>query len=129
MKLIDEIIDVTEEYAITSATTTPDWPLMGTSGINPIVMIELVAQTTGVCNGWKEMKTNDAKLGGRGWIVGIKKADFLLDWIPLNYRLTTRTENMFGFDNYLEIKGIIHNHETPVGNVVLQVFRSEKDNS
>ena len=89
MKLIDEIIESDDEKAVTESLVTKKWPLFKETYVNSIIIIELVAQTASVCIGYKELKKNDEKLEGKGWLVGVKNASFYLDKIALNSRITT----------------------------------------
>jgi len=125
MKLVDEIIEVDGETAITGAVVTRRWPLFRDGYADPLVLIELVAQTAGICRGWKEISQNPEKAIPEGWIVGIKKAKFFVSRIPLNTRITTRSENRVTFDNYLEIYGISEIASEPAGELTLQVYGTD----
>ena len=86
LKLIDTITFVDQEHAVTRATVKESWPLYSGDAVSAIVLIELAAQTAGVCIGWNEkMKTSGPKGEARGWLVGIKKAHFYNDKIHVLY--------------------------------------------
>lgn len=125
MKLIDEIIEADDGKAVTGSLVTEKWPLFKETHVNSIIIIELVAQTASVCIGYKELKKNDGKLGGKGWLVGIKKASFFLDKIALNSRITTCSKINFNFDNYTQILGTAKTGSKLIGEISLQVLRSE----
>ncbi len=125
MKLIDKIIEADDEKAITEATVTGKWPLFEENYVNSIIIIELVAQTASVCIGYKELKKTNEKLGGRGWLVGIKNASFNLDKIPLNTKIITCSKHHFNFENYTQILGTATIGSDLIGEVNLQVLRSE----
>jgi len=125
MKLIDKIIKSDDEKAVTESLVTEKWPLFKETYVNSIIIIELVAQTASVCIGYKELKKNDEKLGGKGWLVGIKNASFFLDKIPLNSRITTCSRINFNFNNYTQILGTVKTGSKHIGEVNLQVLRSE----
>jgi len=125
MKLVDEIIEVDVETAVTGAVVTEQWPLFRDGYTDPAVLIELVAQTAGICRGWQEISRNPEKAVPRGWIVGIKKAKFFVSRIPLNTRIITRSENRVTFDNYLEIYGTSEIASELAGELILQVYGSE----
>ena len=128
LKLIDTIISVDEEHAVTRAKVKESWPLLSGDAVNAIVLIELAAQTAGVCIGWNEkMKTSGPKAEARGWLVGIKKAHFYIDKIPLNTCITTRSENRLVVENYNEITATIRIRQTLVGEIILQIFRATPD--
>lgn len=125
MKLIDEIIESDDEKAVTESVVTKKWPLFKETGVNSIIIIELIAQTASVCIGYKELKKKGEKLGGKGWLVGIKNASFFLNEIPLDSRITTCSRINFNFDNYTQIHGTAKTDSKLIGEVNLQVLRSE----
>ncbi|RLC00730.1 MAG: hypothetical protein DRI57_31950, partial [Deltaproteobacteria bacterium] len=47
MKLIDRIIEVDDETALTESVVTREWPLYDGNSVNSIILIELAAQTAG----------------------------------------------------------------------------------
>ena len=125
MKLVDEIIEVNEKRAVTFATVTDQWPLLKDETVHALVCIELVAQTAGISNCWNGIKKHGEHFVNRGWIVGIKKAVFYIDSIPLNTRITTRTENQFDFEGYIEILGTVEIASKVIAEVRLQLMQSE----
>ena len=128
LKLIDTIISVDQEHAVTRATVKESWPLLSGDAVSTIVLIELAAQTAGVCIGWNEkMKTSGPKGEVAGWLAGIKKAHFYIDKIPLNTCITIRSENRLVVENYNEITATIRIRQTLVGEIILQIFRATPD--
>lgn len=124
MKLVDKIIEVDETTAVTESTVTDQWPLLQNNFVNPLVLIEVVAQTSAVSIGWKELKENGNDARGKGWLVGIKTADFFIDRIPLNNRIRTWVKINFNLDYYTEILGISKIGSDLVSEIVLQVLRN-----
>jgi len=125
MKLIGEIIASDDEKAVTESIVTKNWPLVKETYVNSIIIIELIAQTASVCIGYKELKKTDGKLGGKGWLVGIKNASFFLDKIALNSKVITCSKINYNFDNYTQILGTAKTGSKLIGEVNLQVMRSE----
>jgi predicted hotdog family 3-hydroxylacyl-ACP dehydratase len=125
MKLVDKIIQVDEDAAITESFVTARWPLSQDNGVNPLVFIELTAQTAAVCIGWKKLK-EQGDHNGRGWLVGIKSAVFYADTIPLQTLVRTHARINFSLDNYTEIHGEVTEGPTIMGEIILQVLRDEK---
>lgn len=125
LKLIDTIIAVDQEHAVTRATVKESWPLLSGDAVSTIVLIELAAQTAGVCIGWNEkMKTSGPKGEARGWLVGIKKAHFHVDRIPLDTCITIRAENRLVVGNYKEIAATARIGQTIVGEIILQILHA-----
>lgn len=122
MKLIDRVLEIGEETAATAATVTDRWPLFDRTGVSPLVLIELVAQTAGIFVGWWERRMSDENADGKGWLVGIKRARFFVEELPLNARVVTRVRNRIKMDNYLEFIGESSVNEAPAGEIALQVL-------
>ncbi len=127
MRLIDRIVSVDEETAVTESTVTACWPMLQGNATNPVALIEVVAQTAAVSIGWKEVHIKGKKGGNKGWLVGIKKADFRVTDLPIGTRITTHTQKGFHFENYHEISGNVQLDGETVCEAVLQVFWSEED--
>ncbi len=124
MKLIDSIIEVNKEGAVSESTVTEKWPLIEGDSINPIVLIELVAQTAGICIGWEELKKKGKNIEGKGWLAGVKEARFYRETIPLGSQIITEVKKVFDFENYHEILGMIRVGGDLVGRVSVQVVKS-----
>lgn len=127
MKLVDEIIDVDERKAVTASTVTENWPMFEAGSANCIVLVELVAQTAGVCIGWKEYQAKGNNEGGTGWIVGVKEAVFHCDAIPLNSRIITESERVFQVELYTEIAGVARMGDQILAEIKLQVVQSDSN--
>ena len=123
MKLIEEIIEVNEKKAVTASTVNDKWPLYNNNSVDPIVMIELVAQTAGVAVAWERRNEVDAGVGG--WLVGIKKANFSIESIPHGTRLITEVMPLYKHDTYGAFKGTVTNGQDVIGTVEIQAFRPE----
>jgi len=127
MRLIDTIVSVDQDHAVTRATVSPDWPLMTADGANPIVLIELAAQTAGVCLGWSETAKPEEQRGqSGGWLVGIKRAHFSIDRLPGGTCITIRSDTTMAVDQYKEITAAADVDGNPVGEVQLQVLQAGK---
>lgn len=124
MKLIDSIIEVNEEGAVSESTVTEKWPLIEGDSINPIVLIELVAQTAGICIGWEELKKKGKNTEGKGWLAGVKEALFYWQRIPLGSKIITEVKKVFDFENYHEILGLVRVGGDLVGKVSVQIVKS-----
>ena len=128
LKLIDTIISVDQEHAAARATVKKSWPLLSGDDVNPLVLIELAAQTAGVCIGWTEkMKPNGPQGEARGWLVGIKKAHFYIEKIPLGTGITTRSDIHLIIDNYKEIAASITIGDKLAAEINLQILQAAPD--
>jgi predicted hotdog family 3-hydroxylacyl-ACP dehydratase len=125
MRLIDEIIDVDEKSAVTQATVTDQWPFFNGQAVHSLVLIELVAQTAGISNCWEGIRKHGEDFVTKGWLVGIKQSHFHVHAIPLNTLITTRTENQFIFENFIEILGTVEIGSNIVAEISLQLIQSD----
>ena len=125
MKLVDEILAVDDTTAVTLSVVSEKWPTAGGGGACAVTLVELVAQTAGICIGWRELRKHGNTKGGRGWLVGIKKAVFMKDPIPLGARVVTSAEKKFSFEGLSEITGTVRIGEEPIADVTLQVVQEE----
>lgn len=123
MKLVEEIIEVDEEKAITLSIASYNWPLFNGNAINVLILIEIVAQTAGICNCWNGIRIQGEKFVRKGWLVGIKQSHFFVDVIPLNTRIITTSKNIFKFDNFRETAGTVHIGSKVVGEIILQLVQ------
>ena len=128
MKLIDDIIRVDEEAAVTESIVKQDWPLFADDSVSPLVLIELTAQTAGVSMGWEESVLKGKDIEGRlGWLVGVKEARFHLDRIPTNSRIRISARRDFCFENYYEVVGTAEIGSQLVGEIRLQIVHPDSD--
>jgi len=120
LRLIDEVLEMDEDYAVTAAVITPQWPMLADGAANPIVLIELVAQTAAALGGLKVKKKDKGGPAGKGLLVGIKSAAFFLDEIPLNSRIVTRAETRLMLENFKEITGVVKIDDAVIAEISLQ---------
>jgi predicted hotdog family 3-hydroxylacyl-ACP dehydratase len=125
MLLIDEILEVDHNMAVTCATVTDRWPFFNGKGVDPLILIEVVAQTAGINNGWVRIQKQGKDSEKKGWLVGIKQSRFFVDMLTLNDRIITRVENQFEYEGYRHILGTARIGSEVVGEVALQVIRTE----
>jgi len=128
MRLIDTIVSVTPRQAVAQATVKADWPLASADGVGVLVLIELAAQTAGICFGWNEqLKPIEERGKAAGWLVGVKMARFHIDRFPIGACITIHSENHLQADLYTEIQARAAIGQRLVGEVHLQVVRASRD--
>ncbi len=123
MLLVDEILGLDDSGAVTRSVVTDKWPLFDGRSVTSIVLIELVAQTAGVHNGWVREKLHGAAADRRGWIVGIRQARLFVDTIPLRTHLVTRTVNQMEFEGFRDIYGVVKIDTKTAAEITLQLLR------
>ena len=121
MKLIDKIIHVNETEAVVSTKIQENWPLVDKNCANPIIMIELIAQTAGILEGFLNLEKEG--IGGSGWLVGIKEANFHINRVPINKILIISATKSNIFDNFGIIKGEVKLEEKIIGEATLQAIQ------
>jgi predicted hotdog family 3-hydroxylacyl-ACP dehydratase len=125
MRLIGDVLAVDDDNAVTSSAVTEDWPLYRDGSIDVLVTIELVAQTAALIEGWKRQQS---KRGGtKGWLVGIKGADFRLPRIPLSATLITEVRRDYALEGYAVFEGTVRLGTEVAAVVSIQVFRPEEN--
>jgi predicted hotdog family 3-hydroxylacyl-ACP dehydratase len=126
MKLLDKVLEVDDHSAVSKAIVADEWPMTANGTADALVLVELAAQTSAVCIGWKELKKDlGSRLEGRGWLVGIKEAFFYLDRIAVDAEIITRTNINFTLENYTEIQAQSESGGDVIAQIVLQVLRDE----
>jgi predicted hotdog family 3-hydroxylacyl-ACP dehydratase len=127
MILIDEIIAIRPEYAVTSSTVSTSWPLLTTNGVSSLILVEIAAQSAGVCNGWDRIQEKGIESSKMGWLVGVKRAKFNRDFIPVASKIITRSENSNKYDNLRVTSSVSHIDGDIIGEVTLQLFQASDD--
>lgn len=126
MKLVDDVLEINDILAKTSSRVTERWPLGEARAADPVVLIELVAQTAGVLEGWKS-KQGGGRPEKSGWLVGIKKCEFFVDRIPIQTRLTTTVHRLYALEAYAVFAGEVASASALLSRAELQVFRTGAD--
>jgi predicted hotdog family 3-hydroxylacyl-ACP dehydratase len=127
MLLIDEMIQIEGDRAVAAVLVSDRWPLGESGAASPLMIIELVAQTSGIGNGLNLIKVQGKEADKKGWIVGVKKAGFYIDALPMGARIVVESKNRFKFDDFIEIEGSAKMDDKIIGEVVLQVMRADSN--
>jgi len=125
IRIISEVLEIQEDFAITTATVNPYWPLFDGSAVDSLVLIEATAQTAALVEGYKRNKLG--KTGVKGWLVGVKNAEFKMLKIPVNTKLTIAVHSKYSFDNYGVVQGTIKSGEDILAVIILQALRLNED--
>jgi len=125
-KIISGILEIKETTAISTAMVNPNWPSYDEGAVNSLVLIEAIAQTAAIVEGYK--RKQKGKDGVKGWLVGIKSAEFNVAKIPVNTNLIIMIENKYTFDNYAVVEGTIKTGEKVLATATLQALSLNEDN-
>jgi predicted hotdog family 3-hydroxylacyl-ACP dehydratase len=127
MLLIDKIIRVDSEKAVTESLVKDDWPLCKTHRVNPIIIIEIAAQTAGIYIAWNQEKEKKRTGKERGWLVGISSASFFTDQIRTGSTISTHVTSKLSVDTYMKLNGHTYAGGAPIGEIGLQLFWEDPD--
>lgn len=125
MVLIDEVLAVDRVAAVTRCVVKPSWPLAGDDGVGSLILVELAAQTAGVCNGWERVKTKGLDSDKTGYLVGIKRADFAVGRLSLGQSVVVRAETTYSFSSLREVECTAHSQDRSIAEITLQLFQVE----
>jgi predicted hotdog family 3-hydroxylacyl-ACP dehydratase len=123
LKLIDGILEADDEKAITVSVVNERWPLYNGNSVNPIILIELIAQTCGIAVGYKKYK--ETGKGVYGWIVGVKQVDFFIYEIPLGSHLISKATPNYDHGGYIVFTGTVELDGKKISSMEIQLFSPE----
>lgn len=121
MKLVEEIVEIDDDHCVTRARVRASWPLAEGGQVSAIALIEVVAQTASAAAGWKYR--DDGSLGGRGYLVGIKRAGWSVPSVQVGAILTTTVENPVRTKNYGVFVGRVEDESGVIAEVHVQAVR------
>lgn len=125
IKIITEVIELKDDVGITAAVVNERWPLYNGRAVRSLVLIEAIAQTAALVEGYKRKKEGKGAI--KGWLVGIKSAEFKQDFIALDTRITVFVKSLYAFENYGVIEGIVKSGDDILLTAVLQAIRLNDD--
>jgi predicted hotdog family 3-hydroxylacyl-ACP dehydratase len=125
IKIITEVIELKDDFGITAAVVNERWPLYDGRAVRSLVLIEAIAQTAALVEGYKRKKEGKSSI--KGWLVGIKSAEFKKDCIPLDTRITVFVSSLYSFENYGVIDGVVKSGDEILLSAVLQALRLNND--
>jgi predicted hotdog family 3-hydroxylacyl-ACP dehydratase len=125
MKIISGILEIKENSAVSTAVVNADWPLCDGEAVNSLILIEAIAQTAAVVEGHKKKQRGES--GVKGWLVGIKNAEFYVEKIPVNTNLVIMLESKHASDNYGVVEGTVKAGEKILVTATLQAITFDDD--
>ena len=124
MMLIDEILEVDSIHAVTLCRAKKSWPMTDEKKVHSLILVELAAQTSGVCNGWDRILTKGIDSDKMGWLVGIKKAAFFIDYLPVGGVVKSSAKNTYDFSNLREVSCEQFMDNKLIAKITLQLFQA-----
>lgn len=128
MRLVGKVVNLDSNSATTISTVNDKWPLCDNRGVSCLISIELVAQTSALAIGWEDHLDKDQNnVQGKGWLVGIKEANFYKETIPIETKITTHVNISLNMNNYSEVDGYTTAEDEQLSKIKLQVLRMDKE--
>jgi predicted hotdog family 3-hydroxylacyl-ACP dehydratase len=103
MRLVEEVVTVEAEAIVTASVVRDTWPTAERGSVRALVLVELIAQSAAVLQGWNERR--DGKTATGGLLVGIPQATPCQPTVPLGARLLCSVRITHGAPNYLAFEG------------------------
>jgi predicted hotdog family 3-hydroxylacyl-ACP dehydratase len=103
MRLVESIARVEDESIETVSTVRDTWPTARDGHVRALMLVELIAQTAAVLQGWNERREGKTAIGGL--LVGIPNADPCQPRVPVGTRLVCTVRISHGAPNYLAFDG------------------------
>lgn len=127
IRIITDVVELKDDSGIAAAVVNEGWPLCDGRAVRSLILIEAIAQTAALIEGYKRKK--EGKDGVKGWLVGIKSAKFKQDFIPLGTRITVAVRSLYAFDQYGVVEGIVKSDNDILLTATLQAMRLNQDAS
>ena len=97
IKIITQAVELQDDSGIAAAVVNERWPLFDGRTVHSIALIEAVAQTAALVEGYKRKKKGQDAI--KGWMVGIKSAEFHRDVLDLQTCITVSIRRQCSFDD------------------------------
>jgi len=121
MRVAQKIVHVEVDKCTTCSVVDDGWPLCVGGSTGSVVLTELVAQTSSAVIGW-EVREHEP-VGGKGFLVGVRKALWNRSRVGVGTPLTTRVNVLRKRANYAVFRGEVTAPDGLEAVVELQAFR------
>lgn len=125
MRLISDIVDATDRTATIRALVEPDWPLSDGQAADPLVLVEVFAQSAAALAGWK--KRHEERLGGRGLLVGLRRSKLCPQPIPVGTELFCEVTLDTTVDTYAVFRGRVRSADACLAELEIQSLQPGRD--
>jgi predicted hotdog family 3-hydroxylacyl-ACP dehydratase len=124
MRIVEGVVAIDDDTIESTCTVRDSWPTVQNGQARTLMLIELVAQTAAVLQGWKERHEKD--VGEGGLLVGIHGAKFAAPAIPVGTRLRCAVRISHGAQSYLAFDGEARDDQGTVWlTASIQAYRPE----
>lgn len=126
MCLIDGIERIDEQHGgVLFTRVGADWPLVEGERLDPLVLVEVVAQAAAVLVGW--LRRHQERMGGRGWLVGVRRTELPAAAPAVGDALRVRVQVDYEVEAYAVFKGRVERDGRPLAEVEIQTYRPAGD--
>lgn len=126
MRIVEAVAAIDEFSIESTATVRETWPTAEDGKARSSMLIELVAQTAAVLQGWKER--HEKEIGEGGLLVGVQGAKLAAATIPVGTNLVCSVRISHGVQSYLAFDGEVRDDKGTVwltGSI--QAYRPESN--
>ncbi len=126
MLLLDRVLRGDALSAVTESVVQPTWPLAGEAGVEALLLIEIAAQTAGVCCSWQRIRAKGLDSTQTGWIVAIKKSRLVASVLPFGTRIRAEARKTINYGGFQEVAAILFAGGARVAEVLLQLYQPQE---
>ena len=124
MRLVDRLLASQDDQATVETQVRPHWPGANAGFVDPVLLIELVAQSVAVLVGWQ--RRHEEKMGGRGLLVGVRKTEIQCERLRVGDRLRSHVKLLYKVENYAVYQGqVLDDEGRLLAQVELQSYRPD----
>jgi predicted hotdog family 3-hydroxylacyl-ACP dehydratase len=123
MRLLDDIVEVTDNRAVCRATIRPDCVFAVDGRVHPAAMIEYVAQACAVYAG--VVSARDGGGPRLGLIMACREVDFLVDGFAVGDELTIAAQKVFAGSQMAAFTGTVRRGDQVCATIQLSVIDAE----
>ncbi len=127
MCLVQAINDASETSMTTVSAVESWWPTAQVGRVSTVLLIELIAQTAALHEGWRQRATKTQ--GGRGFLVGVKRSCFHVAAVPVGAKLHATIQVTHTMSNYRVFEGQVTYEGQMIAEATLQTFRPESEST
>jgi len=124
MRLIDWVKKPSQNSMQAETTVTEAWPLTSDEKVDPIICVELVAQTVSALSTWRGGEGVKPRVG---LLVGIKEVEFSDSSIPVGTRLLIKVDELYHVGDYAVFQGIVSSELDVYCKMNIQVIEPEEE--
>jgi predicted hotdog family 3-hydroxylacyl-ACP dehydratase len=124
MRIVEAVAAIDELSIESTCTVRASWPTAEDGKARTLMLVELIAQTAAVLQGWKER--HEKEIGEGGLLVGVQGAKLAVPTIPVGTNLVCAVRISHGVQSYLAFDGEVRDETGTVwltGSI--QAFRPE----